>query len=837
MLNMILGIGNFFDLLADPSFWIMVIGAIGLVFVIIACIKHPTGGKYVLLTIFSVAMLGVTAYSGIQLNYYYSASGGIYGAISGIFDTNEVEKISKASYLIKNTELTQVYETDTYSATISFSDVFELSKDSKYMIYVNDMPCNNVHSASDYITGEYTYTFYNEFMQELHTDTLTIRFAFYSNSTYLSISTNGGAESVKYWNYYFTKNSFIISLDKATYSKPTQIGNGNGDISNYCIVSYLVDGKNVGNQVYLPNTPLTLIDYAGKTYGWKYDNELISDGYLITENMTISAQSLPLHTITFMVDDEEYLTQQVFDGDNIDTSLVTIPETRFNGNGEYSVFDFWSIDGVTEYDITRYPMQSDLVINAVMHKEFDVDFIVNGEIYQSQIVRQGYSVNSVKNPPTTYNSVTGYSIFDYWSLDGINELDIEKYPINSYTKLIAVFHSDFNVTFMFNDEIYLTQKVTDGSYISEIENPTETNIGNNTFVVFDYWSLDGVNEIDIYNYKLRENTTIYAVTHYEYDITFWFLAQDFGSMTGTITRCRVGDYLEFKTEENFVVDYYALGGRDGERLTGNGTIIKGAGDIYAVGDYIYNVVFKIDETNYTTIQVLKGHYAEFSTIPTKDGCEFLGWSLDGNNVVELSGTIILEDTTFTAVFEDVTQQLHLDYNDGSESEIWVMTGKYGETISLPIPTSLTGETFVKWCFGGGYGELDDVNNTFTFGKGLGIVYALYEECDVYINCSKLGFYLTYNGETTQYGSSSSSGGSDGGVTPLAFVDLGCTARITTTYNATLILQGTGLNFWVEQVDCDGEYQIIDVTKTTATIVFTNCNYVNIKVGGNNISYT
>lgn len=832
----IFGTDKMTDLIAKPVFWIMIIGVIALLVVIVFSIKHPAGGKYVLFTILGVAILGVTAYSGIQLNYYYSASGGIYGAITGIFETNEIEVISKASYRIKNTELTQVYETNTYSATISFSEVFELSKDYKYMIYVNDMPCNDVHNASDYITGKYTYTFYDEEMKALHTDTLTIKFAFYENSTYLSISTDGGAESVKYWNYYFAKNSFVISLDKATYSKPTQIGSGTGDISNYCIVSYLVDGENVGNQVYLPNSELSLMTYAGKTYGWTYNDSPITDGYVVTSNMIISAESLPLHTINFVYNDEVYSSQSVYDGDLIDASLITSPETIMKEDGEYIVFDFWSIDGSTEYDLTRYPVNSDMTITGVSHKEFDVDFLVDGSLYRSLKIRQGDAVLDVKNPATRYQSGVGYLIFDYWSLDGENEIEVTQYPINSYTKFHAVFHYDFEVVFMFNGEEYASQRITDGSYAEEVEDPSEVYLGDDTYLVFDGWSVDGTNIVNIPEYKLRETTTFYAVTHLEYNITQLFYCKDTGAGSGRVYRCKVGDYIEFTEEENFVIDYRAIGSVDGERLTGDGYYVQDNRDIYVVGDYYYDVTFMIDETSYNTIQVMRGHYAEFSTIPEKENYEFLGWSLDGNNVLDLSEQRIYKNTIFIAVFEDATQHLYLDYNDGSESEVWVRTGKCGDVITLPTPTSLNGETFIGWCFTGGAGVLDAENMTFTLGQGDGYIHALFDVCDVTIDCSKLGFNLTYNGETTTYGSSSSGGSSGGGVMPLAYiVDMGCRATISTNYNDTIQLSGTGVQFWLSSIDCDGQYETSWNDKVLI-ITYTNCNYINIYVGGNNVSY-
>ena len=149
---------------------------------------------------------------------------------------------------------------------------------------------------------------------------------------------------------------------------------------------------------------------------------------------------------------------------------------------------------------------------------------------------------------------------------------------------------------------------------------------------------------------------------------------------------------------------------------------------------------------------------------------------------------------------------------------------------------MNGETFIGWCFTGGAGVLDAENMTFTLGQVDGYIHALFDVCDVTIDCSKLGFNLTYNGETTTYGSSSSGGSSGGGVMPLAYiVDMGCRATISTNYNDTIQLSGTGVQFWLSSIDCDGQYETSWNDKVL-TITYTNCNYINIYVGGNNVSY-
>ena len=79
---------------------------IGVILIIYACIKYPKGGKWVLFGILIVGYLGVTAYSIVQLNYYYKAEGGIIGQITGIFNTNEVEVVDNLKFDFNNVELT-----------------------------------------------------------------------------------------------------------------------------------------------------------------------------------------------------------------------------------------------------------------------------------------------------------------------------------------------------------------------------------------------------------------------------------------------------------------------------------------------------------------------------------------------------------------------------------------------------------------------------------------------------------------------------------------------------------------------------------------------------------
>ena len=182
MLSNLFGTDSFMEMLGTPTFWYTIVLLIGIVALLIACIRYwKQGGKWVIVGIFCLGYSALTIYSGININAYYSAKGGIRGAITGIFQTNEIEYVNTAEYKISNTELIQVGDSDTYSATIIMDEVFALDKDVDYMVYVNEMPCTYVENARDYVLADYKYTFYGENFNVILTYTLSFRFAFYTN--------------------------------------------------------------------------------------------------------------------------------------------------------------------------------------------------------------------------------------------------------------------------------------------------------------------------------------------------------------------------------------------------------------------------------------------------------------------------------------------------------------------------------------------------------------------------------------------------------------------------------------------------------------------------------
>ena len=291
-----------FNLLFNSSFWIG-FGVVAVICIIIwICAKYPSAKVFVLSlfgSAFAIALVAVTVWCGINLGYYYTAKGGIFGALSGIEQTNTVT-ITDAEFSFENIELTQV-EGDRYSARVNSSDTFKLDNDAQYMVLVNDYPCSDVEVFDTYITASYTYEFLTDEMQSILTDTLNIAFVFDNNYTYASITTYGGATAVEYWNSYFARNDFVIKLSYTEFSEDAEglygdavIGDENmGDSIN--IVQYYIDSNTLFYSSVVEDNGTVKAPIPTKQehrfMGWSLDgaNVVNLNTYKITEDTTFYA--------------------------------------------------------------------------------------------------------------------------------------------------------------------------------------------------------------------------------------------------------------------------------------------------------------------------------------------------------------------------------------------------------------------------------------------------------------------------------------------------------------------------------------------------------------------
>ena len=166
---------------------------------------------------------------------------------------------------------------------------------------------------------------------------------------------------------------------------------------------------------------------------------------------------------------------------------------------DYVIFNYWTVNG-EQVDLSTYQVTTNTKFVANVTYKYDVKFLVNNEEYDSQIVVE----NGFAELPDT--PVIDNFIFNYWTLDGVNEVDVNSYAITQNTTFIAKISLNvFNVTFMVDGEIYGDiQTVLNGNIVDIPENPV---ISGKDFA---YWTLDGVNKVDLLTYTITENTTFIA---------------------------------------------------------------------------------------------------------------------------------------------------------------------------------------------------------------------------------------------------------------------------------------------------------------------------------------
>ena len=196
--------------LFDTSWIIDVVTIIAITLVIVSLIKFPSS-RWFLGTVLSIVLVGTACFSIVEINAYYSTSGGIVGQLTGYFDKNKVE-VTDLTFDFKDIMMTENGTANGYSAVFLSDKTIQLSADSKFQVTLNDVPVDIIESTSNYVVAEYEYVFYNKDLNEVLVDTLKLEFAFYNISTEFEISTTGGATAMNYWNDYFSKNAFVVEI-------------------------------------------------------------------------------------------------------------------------------------------------------------------------------------------------------------------------------------------------------------------------------------------------------------------------------------------------------------------------------------------------------------------------------------------------------------------------------------------------------------------------------------------------------------------------------------------------------------------------------------------------
>lgn len=369
--------------------------------------------------------------------------------------------------------------------------------------------------------------------------------------------------------------------------------------------------------------------------------------------------------VTFEFDGSVYNIQIV--NKNSLLTVATPPSTA------YAIFNGWTVDG-EPIDLSTYRItQNTKIIADVTHK-YEVNFTVDGENYNNQIVLKDGKVTIPAAP-----AKTGY-VFDGWTLDGNSVINLSSYTVTQNATFTAKFTKLYSVVFKYEDTTLKTETVKSGNYATA---PTAT---STAYKVFNGWKVNGVT-VNTDEYRITADTVFVADITYFYDVKFIVDGQVYNVQTVEKNKTPAVPANPVKAHYDFIG--WSVDGTNIVNVS-NYTVTENVTFTAVFRIQTFTVTFKNGNLTLSTQQIDYGDYATAPASPTKDGYTFLGWSVDGENTVEISGYAITENVTFTAVFEVNKPSYFIEYDTlGNGSVLSIKfdcagTAKAGETVTFTL---------------------------------------------------------------------------------------------------------------------------------------------------------
>ena len=324
-----------------------------------------------------------------------------------------------------------------------------------------------------------------------------------------------------------------------------------------------------------------------------------------------------------------------------------------------------------------------------------VTFEFDGSVYNVQVVNKG-SFASVVNPTST-SSVK----FNYWTVNG-ERIDLSTYEITESVKIVADVTYSYNVNFVVDSETIETQTLNNGEFVVAPTPPVKEGYE------FDGWTLNGTDVIDLSSYGISANTTFVAKFTKVHKVTFISENETISTMTIRNGNCVTDEVVIESTDEK----------------TFNGWLVNGVSvdylaykiyeDTTFVADIIINnvVTFVSDDVVVSTQNISANNYSIAPTSPTKTGYRFLGWSVNGTDIVDVANYLITENTTFVAKFERLMYKLtDLSFDKYSGSFAFSKFENGSELANYLSDSSHSVKVYLT--FKAYYNETAQINGSFT----------------------------------------------------------------------------------------------------------------------------
>ena len=376
--------------------------------------------------------------------------------------------------------------------------------------------------------------------------------------------------------------------------------------------------------------------------GTTYDSDHVNDDYArIDEGPSkpgyFTKKAPQYYTITYMVDDEEYVSHYI----KVGTTITAEAEPTKEGY----TFSGWSEipETMPAHDVT--------VTGTFSVNKYKLIYMVDGEEYKTSEVEYGTTITAEEEP-----TKEGYT-FSGWS-----EIP-ETMPAHDVTVTGTFSVNKYKLIYMVDGEEYKTSEVEYGTAITAEAEPTKEGY------TFSGWS------------EIPETMPAHDVT-----------------VTGTFSVNKykliyMVDGEEYKTSE---VEYGTTITAE-EEPTKEGYTFSGwseipetmpAHDVTVTGTFTinkYKLTYEVDGEEYKTFEVEYGTVITAEAEPTKEGYTFSGWSEIPETMpahdVTVTGTFTINKYTITYMIDDEVYQ--------TESV------DYGSTITPPNAPEREGYTF-EW---------------------------------------------------------------------------------------------------------------------------------------------
>ncbi len=362
---------------------------------------------------------------------------------------------------------------------------------------------------------------------------------------------------------------------------------------------------------------------------------------------------------TFEFDGSVYNIQVV--NKNSLLTVATPPSTA------YVIFNGWTVDG-EPIDLATYRITANTKIVADVTHKYEVNFMVDGENYHNEIVLKNANVT-----PPAAPTKNGY-VFEGWTIDGNSVVNLTNYTVTQNVTFTAKFTKQYSVVFKYEDTTLKNETVKSGNYATA----PETN--STAYKVFNGWKVNGV-AVNVSEYRITSDTVFVADITYKYDVKF--IADGKTHNTQIIERNGKPTVPANPTKPNYVFVGWSIDGTNTVNVS-NYTVTENITFTAIFRVDKFTVTFKNGDTMVATQEVQNGGYA---TMPTFNSDTFVGWTVDGKTVINLSTYKITANTTFTAKFGTWTRlgdDMHYVYGDSTMKSVDIAVSglKAGDKIKV-----------------------------------------------------------------------------------------------------------------------------------------------------------